>query len=103
MVSVKEADGNVTTNMYDSFGNLIKQMNESTKDVTTYSYIGGRYLVAFSDTLRNTATMTYDSMGNVSTLTNPNGGVTSYTYDLNSNLTEERIGEDYHIGYTYNA
>ena len=103
MVSVTDADGNVITNMCDSFGNLIKQMNESTKDVATYAYIGGRYLAASSDALGNTATMTYDSMGNIATLTNPNGGVTSYTYDLNSNLTEERIGEDYHIGYTYNA
>ena len=103
VVSVTDADGNVITNMYDSFGNLIKQMNESTKDVATYAYIGGRYLAASSDALGNTATMTYDSMGNIATLTNPNGGVTSYTYDLNSNLTEERIGEDYHIGYTYNA
>ncbi len=38
--------------------------------------------------------MTYDSMGNVATLTNPNGGVTRYSYDLNSNLTDESIGQD---------
>ncbi len=102
-ITVTDAFGNVTTNSYDALGNLVKQMNESTGNAVTYSYVGGKYLASSSDSLDRTASMTYDSMGNVETLTNPNGGVTSYKYDLNNNLTDEIIGEDYHVRYTYNA
>ena len=103
IVSVTDAEGNVTENSYDSFGNLVKQMNETTGEVSTYTYIGAKYLASSTDALGSTASMTYDSMGNVATLTNPNGGVTRYSYDLNSNLTDESIGQDYHVQYTYNA
>lgn len=100
---VTDALGNVTKNSYDAMGNLIKQMNEATGNAVTYSYVGGIYLSSSTDAMDNTASATYDSMGNMSTLTNPNGGVTSYKYDLNNNLTDEIIGEDYHIRYAYNA
>ncbi len=102
-ITVTDAFGNVTTNSYDALGNLVKQLNESTGNAVTYTYVGGKYLASSSDALDRTASYTYDSMGNVETLTNPNGGVTSYKYDLNNNLTDEIIGEDYHVRYTYNA
>mgnify|MGYP003296650309 CR=1 FL=1 len=100
---ITDALGNVTRNTYDAMGNLVKQLNVATGNAVSYSYIGGRYLASSTDAMNSTASMTYDSMGNVKTLTNPNGGVTSYEYDLNGNLTDEIIGEEYHIRYTYNA
>ncbi|MDE6761667.1 MAG: PEGA domain-containing protein [Lachnospiraceae bacterium] len=102
-IEVTDAFGSVTKNSYDAMGNLIKQMNEGTGSAVTYSYVGGRYLASSMDAMGNTAGAAYDSMGNIETLTNPNGGVTSYRYDLNNNLTDEIIGEDYHVRYTYNA
>ncbi len=102
-IEVTDAFGSVTKNSYDAMGNLIKQMNEGTGSTVTYSYVGGRYLASSTDAMGNTAGAAYDSMGNIETLTNPNGGVTSYRYDLNNNLTDEIIGEDYHVRYTYNA
>ncbi|MCM1497040.1 MAG: DUF6531 domain-containing protein [Clostridium sp.] len=100
---VTDAFGHVTKNSYDAMGNLVKQMNVAAGNAATYSYVGGRYLASSTDALGNTASAAYDSMGNLATLTNPNGGVTSYRYDLNNNLTDEIIGEDYHVRYTYNA
>ena len=98
-----DALGNVTGSSYDDMGNLVKQMNEATGNAVSYSYIGGQYLASSTDAFGNTASATYDSSGNIATLTNPNGGVTSYRYDLNNNLTDESIGTDYHVRYTYNA
>ena len=54
------------------------------------------------DAMGNTSTATYDSMGNLQSFTNPNGGVTSYTYDLNGNVTIESVGDYYKVAYTYN-
>ncbi|MCM1179796.1 MAG: DUF6531 domain-containing protein, partial [Clostridium sp.] len=103
VAAVTDADGNRTENTYDAFGNLIRQWNRSADTAVEYTYLGGKYLSGSKDALGNTASMTYDNMGNVESITNPNGGVTSYRYDLNNNLTDETIGEDYHIHYAYNA
>ena len=102
-ISVTDVFGVVTERSYDAFGNLIKELNKDTGNATTYSYVGGRYISASTDALGNSASYTYDNMGNLETVTNPNGGVTTYKYDLNNNMTDEIIGEDYHVRYTYNA
>ena len=102
-ISVTDAFGTVTEKSYDAFGNLVKELNKDTGNAGTYAYAGGRYLSAATDALGNSASYTYDSMGNLQTVTNPNGGVTTYRYDLNSHVTDEIIGEEYHVKYTYNA
>ena len=102
-ISATDAFGVVTRRSYDAFGNLIKELNKDTGNASNYAYIGGKYLSASTDALGNSASYTYDSMGNLETVTNPNGGVTTYKYDLNNNVTDEIIGEEYHVKYTYNA
>ncbi len=42
-------------------------------------------------------------MGNLESFTNPNGGVTTYTYDKNQNVTSESVGDYYKVTYTYDA
>ena len=93
----------MTERSYDAFGNLIKELNKDTGSASNYAYIGGKYLSASTDALGNSASYTYDSMGNLETVTNPNGGITTYKYDLNNNVTDEIIGDEYHVKYTYNA
>lgn len=61
---ITDPDGNVTTNTYDSSGDL----------VTT------------TDPLGNVTTYTYDSEGDRLTATDPLGTTTTYTYDANGNL-----------------
>ncbi len=42
-------------------------------------------------------------MGNLESFTNLNGGVTTYTYDKNQNVTSESVGDYYKVTYTYDA
>ena len=40
-------------------------------------------------------------MGRLESFTNPNGGITSYRYDKNGQMIEEKTGDSYHITYSY--
>lgn len=102
VTSVTNVADAITEYEYDSLGNLIKQVNQDTGAVTTYQYVGGQLMNAATDALGGKASATYNSMGDVLSFTNPNGGTTTYTYDLNRNKLSESIGEDYKITYTYN-
>ncbi len=101
--SVKDAKGNETEMSYDSLGNMVSMLNKATGSATTYAYVGGQLLSSSTDALGGKVTAEYDTMGNVKSFTNPNGGVTEYTYDLNNRVTGESIGSEYKHIYEYNA
>ncbi len=101
--SVKDAKGNETEMSYDSLGNMVSMLNKATGSATTYAYVGGQLLSSSTDALGGKVTAEHDAMGNIKRFTNPNGGVTEYTYDLNKRVTGESIGSEYKHTYEYNA
>ncbi|MBD5466221.1 MAG: PKD domain-containing protein, partial [Lachnospiraceae bacterium] len=101
--AIKDAKGNETAMTYDSLGNMVSMLNKATGSATTYTYVGGQLLSSSTDALGGRVTAEYDAMGNVESFTNPNGGVTKYTYDLNNRITGESIGSEYKHAYEYNA
>ncbi len=83
LTAVTDPNGNVTTYVYDDFGQMIKQMSPVT-GTTTYAY---------------------DFAGNPSSTTDANGATTARTYDpLNRVLTAISIcGEQEMVTWTYDA
>jgi RHS repeat-associated protein len=77
--SVTDPNGNVSTNTYDSSGNLLTT-TDPLGDTTSYSYNSFNEVLTKTSPLGETTTNTYDGNGNLLTLTDPLGGVTSYTY-----------------------
>jgi len=113
--------GNVTSNAYDSFGNLI-ETSASSLQPTVYSYdLAGR-LVTATDPSGTVTSNTYDSVGNLiataSSLqttaysyddenrsiatSNSLGQVTRNTYDLDGNLTETTASSLQPTAFSYN-
>jgi large repetitive protein len=87
---VKDPDGNVTTTVYDADGRAVSQTLPnytppgSTAPITavtidTYDSVGN--LTQVSDPLSHNTTYVYDQLGDVATVTDANGGVTHHTYD----------------------
>jgi large repetitive protein len=86
-----DANANETVTAYDADGNPVSVTNPS------YTPPGGSPIVAVSkdaynslgeltsetDPLNHATSYTYDQLGDVATQTNPDGGVTSYSYDTN--------------------
>ena len=81
--------GNVTLLVYDESGRPIS-IEAPDGQVTTNVYTG-EYLtqqnVKVSPTENRTTDVVYDAAGNVLSVTDANGGVTSFTYDAEGNVT----------------
>ena len=99
-------DGVKHAYVYDANGNVTQETvgtGTADKQITTYIYDLNNRVV--SETLQGTKTTayTYDSMGNVTSITDPAGNVTRKYYDLNSNLIKEvdALGREYL--YTYDS
>jgi YD repeat-containing protein len=72
-------------------------------DVTTYAYDGQGNLITVTNALNQTATLgAYDANGRVGTITDPNGLVTSLTYDPRGRLTSRSAGGEV-TSYTYDG
>ena len=107
--SVTDPNGNVTTNTYDSSGNLLST-TDPLGNTTSYSYNSLNEVVTKTSPFGETTTYTYDGTGNrlsvtdamgnatsyayadaahpadVTSVTNPDGDVTTYTYDADGNV-----------------
>ena len=77
MLSATNPLGTVTAFTYDSFGNLIKTVADYGTDCLTMP----------STNLCQTMQMAYDSIGDATSLTDPNGNVTSGIYDADRRMT----------------
>ncbi|MCB1852736.1 MAG: right-handed parallel beta-helix repeat-containing protein [Gammaproteobacteria bacterium] len=95
---------------YDANGNLIQRkeaVGTSAERTITYGYDGdnqltGMTLVGDADTETATTSLTYDSAGNIATLTDPEGHVTRFlTYDVMGNplTVKDARGHDWSFGY----
>ncbi|MGI9428240.1 MAG: DUF6531 domain-containing protein, partial [Bythopirellula sp.] len=112
------ADELVTTLAYDILGNLIAQTNGA-GETEYFVYDNLSRLIAAYDannvaihpvdgsvTLRQGTQRTYDSAGNLSSYTDPNGNTTTYQYDGLNRLTHETItlqGTEADRRHWYNA
>ena len=89
--------GNLTTYQHDLAGRLLAQVMPRGNVIGgtpatytwTYTYDGIGNRLTATDPLTQTATVSqYDADGNLTSLTDPNGHLTQYTYDLDSEATK---------------
>lgn len=128
LVTTTHADGTTVTNAYDPGGNLASVKDENHTDPNTlYSYDSADQLTLVKQKLNAGFVQTgygYDRDGNLASVTDPNGnvttylfddfgqmlrqtspvsGVTTYEYDLAGNLTTTTDARGAVMGRTYDA
>ena len=93
--SVTDARGGVTANTYDNLGRIATMTapdpdggGSLTSAVTTYTY-GSRGLASVTDPLSHTTSFGYDSEGNVNSITNAEGKISTKTYNAEGLLVSE--------------
>ncbi|MEW6079368.1 MAG: right-handed parallel beta-helix repeat-containing protein [Thermodesulfobacteriota bacterium] len=107
---IRETDenGHVTAYGYDAEGRMIQKTEAAGTDderVTRYTYdaAGNLTETRVIGTPDIVTTMTYDSLGNQTSVTDPEGHTTTFTHDLMGNVLT-RIDDDNHVWtYTYDA
>ena len=82
----KSYSGNTDHFAYDAAGNITNMYNN---DISiSYSYDAlNRLIQKTIDNWNKTISYTYDKAGNRTSMTDPDGGNTHYTYDANNRLT----------------
>lgn len=102
MIGITDALGNKIRLAYDGNDNLTGLIDGEGRSIT-YTYDPADQLIKAEEAGAVTA-YTYDSVGNVSTVTDGNGNTTSYTYDLAGRLTSRTnpLGETERYTYDLN-
>ncbi|GAB4215086.1 MAG: carbohydrate-binding domain-containing protein [Roseiflexaceae bacterium] len=70
---------------------------------TTYSYSPLDLLTRVQDALGNVTTISYDSLGRKTQMTDPNMGTWYYTHDVNGNLVRQQDARGQRICFGYDA
>ena len=81
LTSLADANGNITSYLYDQLGRLVKE----------------------ADPKGNVANYSYDSKGKLTTKTDANGTTISYSYDGNGRLLKKTYAENTEENYSYDA
>jgi len=107
-----DANGNSTTYAYNTQNQLIKTTN-ALGNVTTYGYSGtgcsscggggNGKLTSLTDADNNVTSYTYDLLGRLVKETDPLNNITSYTYDAKGNLISKTDANGATISYGYDA
>ena len=89
--TVSDAAGVSLTSTYDGLGRLVEVSEDGISATTCYSYDALDNLTAVRQKATNCTggqlrTFAYDSLGRLTSATNPESGTASYTYDGNGNL-----------------
>lgn len=79
ITSVTDPNGHVTTNTYDSAGDLLSTTNPL-GNTTTYSYNSLKEVLSKTTPLSEQTSYSYDSNGNLTSTTDPLGHITTYIY-----------------------
>ena len=96
VTSITDSLGNLTTFTYDGQGNLTaitdpeQNLRPAPERLTTrMTYNSGGQVLTVTDPLNQTTTFTYNSQGDLATLTDPLGHTTTRTYDAVSRLATQ--------------
>lgn len=99
-----ETSGNISYTVsytYDANGNILTVTDES--GTVTREYDALNRVTKYIDALGNVILYEYDSCGNLSKMTYPNGEQGVYTYDANHNMISTSLANStYTISYEYN-
>lgn len=82
--------GHITRIIYDDLNrktDVIRETSEGALTIAQYTYDSEGNILSVTDTNGNASSYTYDLIGRLSSVTDPLGNTTTYTYDKNSNLT----------------
>jgi RHS repeat-associated protein len=109
-VETSDADGNVTTYGYDQDGRLSTTTlasytapgsSTATVATTTRTYLPDGQVHTVTDPLGNITTYAYDQLGDVATITNPDTSVIHNTYDTNQEQLSTTDGTGAQKAKTY--
>ena len=112
VLSEIDQNGKVTYYEYNSLGRLIKvikkvndtQPNEDSDDVVwRYGYDAAGNLTSVTNPLGHTTSFTYDALRRKTSQTNPDGTQVTYTYDAVGNLLTESFPNGNVISYEYDS
>lgn len=100
LVSMRNAEDEVTRYQYDDLGHLI-QIEDAENGVSRFSYDVLGQLQSYTNPNNQTTSFEYDSLGRLSTFTNPLLQSKTYAYDSDGNLTSLVDEEDRITRFTY--
>ena len=106
LLSEKNANGDITAYTYDAFNRVKSRACQENTDIFTYDNVGNmltasnddisisytygsrnRLLSKTIDNWGKAISYTYDNVGNRTSMTDPEGNITNYSYNLNNRLT----------------
>ncbi len=93
--------GRTSTSTLDALGH-VTQKQTAGFDPVNYTYDNKGRLSTISQGVRTT-TMNYDTLNQLSSLTDPAGRTVSFGYDLAGRVTQETLPDGRTIGYSYDA
>jgi RHS repeat-associated protein len=106
VVSITDPKGNTTTNTYDAARRLITTTAPNDL-ITTYNYDPDGHVInvkqtSYGSVLRNTST-TYTPTGKPATVTDANGNITTFSYDLLDRVSTVKDAMGRTTSYGYDA
>ena len=105
-VTVTDANGHQTRRTHDAHGRLIQVgeiITEAEVYVTTYVYDTLNNLTQLTDAQGNLTTVTYDSLGRKTAIDDPDMGHWEYAYDAVDNLIEQTDATGQTLTFAYDA
>jgi len=109
LLSITNPDGSQQIFTYDAATGRLNGTSQSGGSVTgqasiTYAYLGQAEVTA-TDAKNNQTTVWYNDLGLPSRVQNPRGGISTYLYDQNGNLTgyTDANGDTYQYSYDQNG
>lgn len=112
ITSVTDGDGDTTISNYDTQGNILSVVDavgvslaNPVGRTTSFTYDTQNKLLTRTDANNHTATYSYDTHGNVVSVTDAFGGVTSYTYNAFGEVTSvtNPDGGRHTLSYSYDG